>query len=213
MSYAKKSYAKKSSTKNPIVQRLCGFCRKAGRIHEAQEHSLKDKHGNVSCPFLAKIKCSYCEQAGHTTSHCANKIKSEKFRHERELQRYMAAKAQKKPHQDPVQEKEVKKPTNVFACLYESDADSPRTPSSDRPTCCSPRPLVKKVQAIRLALAPLDPHDPYPFVGVTNFIAIRYDCDERVPSDSESDSDSDSDDADPYYDMEAAAVDWVERWR
>lgn len=205
------SYAKKSVTKNPI---LCGFCRKAGRVVEAQEHSLKNKNGNVCCPFLAKVTCAYCEQTGHTTTRCAEKIKSEKFRHERELQRYWTAKAQKKADQQAVQEKKVKKPANIFACLYESEGDSPRTPSCDRPSCCSPR--QKKVIAIRFTgsttttSATPTAADPYPLVGVTRVFATEYYSGDRVPSDSESESDEDEEYIARH---EQACIDRAERWR
>jgi len=203
------SYAKKSVVKNPI---LCGFCRKAGRVVEAQEHSLKDKHGNACCPFLAKVKCAYCEKTGHTTTRCAEKIKAEKF--ERELNRYCdAIKKQKNVRQEPVKETQIKKPANVFACLYESDSDSPRSSASERPSCCSPR--QKKAAAMVFSVVPATAtpaptaDDPYPLVGVTKVVIGQYDSGDRVPSDS----DSDDDDYDPYYDLEDAAIDRAESWR
>uniref|UniRef100_A0A6C0LDF4 Nanos-type domain-containing protein n=1 Tax=viral metagenome TaxID=1070528 RepID=A0A6C0LDF4_9ZZZZ len=198
------SYAKKSVVKNPI---LCGFCRKAGRVVEAQEHSLKNKNGNVCCPFLAKVTCAYCEKTGHTTTRCAEKIKATKI--ERELNRYCdAIKKQKKAPQEPVKE-QIKKPANVFACLYESDGDSPRSSASERPSCCSPR--QKKAAAMVFSVVPATANptptadDPYPLVGVTKVIATYCGYD--------SDSESDDDDEDPYYDLETAAVDRAERWR
>jgi hypothetical protein len=208
MSYAKKSYTK-ANKKNPI---LCGFCRKAGRIDEAHEHSLKDKNGNVCCPFLANITCSYCEKTGHTSTRCDERIKGDKYIRDFQLRRYCEAKAEKKAHQEALKEKQVqvKKPTNVFACLYESDSDSPRVPSGS-----SQHALVKKPAAIVFSLATTTTSatptaaDPYPLVGVTRVIATYYGSDERIPSDSDL-SDSDDDDE---YDPEVAAIDWAERWR
>ena len=207
------SYAKKSVVKNPI---LCGFCRKAGRVVEAQEHSLKNKNGNVCCPFLAKVTCAYCEQTGHTTTRCAEKIKATKF--ERELNRYCdAIKKQKNAPQEPAKE-QIKKPANLFACLYESDGDSPRSSASERPSCCSPRAVVKKVIAIRFTgsttttSATPTASDPYPLVGVTRVFATEYYSGDHIPSDSESDCES-NEDEEYLARHEQACIDAYERWR
>lgn len=209
MSYAKKSYTK---TKNPIVQGMCAFCRKAGRIDKAQEHSLKDKDGNVCCPFLAKITCSYCEKTGHTSTRCDERIKGDKYIRDFQLRMYYEAKAEKKAHQEALKEKQVqvKKPANVFACLYESDSDSPRFVSQksafERPPFSSPRVLAKKTFTTAATTTAAAAADPYPMIGVTRVLAPQYNCD-CVPSDSDL-SDSDDD-----YDPEVAAIDWAERWR
>jgi len=218
MSYAKKSVVKKSVAKNPIVQRLCGFCRKAGRIDEAQEHSLKDKDGNVCCPFLANITCSYCRQTGHTPRHCADRISYEELNkaYEKFKQKRCGAAKELAKADQKKKEKQVKKPANIFDCLYESDGDSPRSSASDRPACCSPR--QKKVIAIRFTgsttttSATPTASDPYPLVGVTRVFVTEYYSGDHIPSDSESDCES-NEDEEYLARHEQACIDAYERWR
>ena len=55
----------------------CSFCQKAGYA-DFSSHNLKDELCRVTCPILAKVKCSYCGENAHTSKKCPLWLKKSK---------------------------------------------------------------------------------------------------------------------------------------
>jgi hypothetical protein len=54
---------------------ICRFCKDAGK--SSINHYLKNKDGQVICPTLLAITCTYCKQNGHTIKYCPALIAKE----------------------------------------------------------------------------------------------------------------------------------------
>lgn len=61
-------------TLGSILQSLCHFCKRNGERRSVfTSHSLKDKHGTVTCPILRRYICPICGATGddaHTVGYC-----------------------------------------------------------------------------------------------------------------------------------------------
>jgi hypothetical protein len=54
---------------------ICRFCKDAGKL--SINHYLKNKDGQVICPTLLAITCTYCKQNAHTIKYCPALIAKE----------------------------------------------------------------------------------------------------------------------------------------
>ncbi|XP_026462816.1 nanos homolog 3-like [Ctenocephalides felis] len=68
---------KKRKQKPTKVDKICVFCKNNG-CHESvyNSHVLKDRNGNVTCPFLREYECPICHASGnnaHTIRFCPSK--------------------------------------------------------------------------------------------------------------------------------------------
>jgi hypothetical protein len=95
-------------TKMSSNQKFCKVCQDAGKSEtEYRSHFIRetrDPNSKITCPTLLAIECRYCFKRGHTLKYCsAFKNKSVKL-----------VKKVEKP-------KSIKKETNTFSCLYDSD--------------------------------------------------------------------------------------------
>lgn len=55
---------------------FCKLCYDAGRGN-FDTHSIRDRHGRLTCKYLASISCANCGENGHTIKYCrVNNLKS-----------------------------------------------------------------------------------------------------------------------------------------
>lgn len=80
---------KKTTTQQQTTpQSFCKVC------HDAKQtgyntHFVKDLDGNVTCPYLLSLNCSYCRNPGHTVKYCSIlETRKQNERKERRAQTY-----------------------------------------------------------------------------------------------------------------------------
>lgn len=58
----------------PPPQNGCSFCARANNRRDdfGLTHRVKDRDGNITCPFLKINTCTRCYKQGHTAMHCQN---------------------------------------------------------------------------------------------------------------------------------------------
>ena len=113
--YKNSSYAK---AKKPF----CKVCHDAGKTEaEYTSHFVKaDDRRTVVCPILLRLKCRYCDKAGHTLAYCHTLAKNQKAQE----------RTQKRIHYKP---KTVAKAQNQVSNLFELlDSDSEAEPGVKR---------------------------------------------------------------------------------
>ena len=105
------------NTKNSdVIQKYCKVCHDAGKSEsEYRSHFIRetrDPNSKIMCPTLLALECKFCFKKGHTVKYCL--VLKEKDRT-----------PEKKAPKKTTEEKKAKgnKPTNLFACLDDSDSE------------------------------------------------------------------------------------------
>ena len=112
---------KMSKNSNASRKPFCKVCFDAGKMeseytnHNVKKYNVLTAKMDTVCPTLNATECRYCYKLGHTTKFCP--VLEEKKKNETSRMR------ENRPTQVRPTEKasESKKPTNVFAALYDSD--------------------------------------------------------------------------------------------
>lgn len=60
---------KKTTQKQTTPTPFCKVCHDAKQLG-FNTHFVKDLDGNVTCPYLLSLNCSYCRNPGHTVKYC-----------------------------------------------------------------------------------------------------------------------------------------------
>ena len=109
------------NTKKPF----CKVCFDAGKTeseytsHNVKKYNVMTAKMETVCPTLNATECRYCYKLGHTTKFCP--ILEERKKNETSRVRENRNDAQVRPAEKVV---ESKKPTNLFAALYDSDEEN-----------------------------------------------------------------------------------------
>jgi hypothetical protein len=115
------------NTKNTNASRkpFCKVCFDAGKTeseytnHNVKKYNVLTAKMETVCPTLNATECRYCYKLGHTTKFCP--VLEERKKNETSRVRENRNVAQVRPAEKVV---ESKKPTNVFAALYDSDEEN-----------------------------------------------------------------------------------------
>lgn len=136
-------------------QKFCKVCQDAGKTEaEYRSHFIRetrDPNSKIICPTLLAIECRYCFKRGHTLKYCSA------FKNKTVSKRFEQPKTNKT-------EKPIKKETNTFSCLYDSDDEQevkktvnikrnfiPRSPSNspppkeEFPQLCAPAKYIEPI--------------------------------------------------------------------
>ena len=84
---------------------------------------MKDTNGNVICPTLLALSCSYCKKQGHTIKHCETLKLKEKARKQAEAEINKVRQAQLNEINKTTNKPIVKKPMNMFELLENEEAE------------------------------------------------------------------------------------------
>jgi len=117
-----------ANSKNTNASRkpFCKVCFDAGKMeseytnHNVKKYNVMTGKMDTICPTLNATECRYCYKLGHTAKFCPvleDRKKNETAR-EAAREREIRNNAQNRPAEKV---NESKKPTNVFAALYDSD--------------------------------------------------------------------------------------------
>jgi hypothetical protein len=103
---------------------FCKVCFDAGKTeseytnHNVKKYNVLTAKMDTVCPTLNATECRYCYKLGHTTKFCP--VLEERKKNETSRMRENR-REQPRPAEKVV---ETKKPTNVFAALYDSDEEN-----------------------------------------------------------------------------------------
>ena len=104
---------------------FCKVCFDAGKMeseytnHNVKKYNVMTAKMDTVCPTLNATECRYCYKLGHTAKFCP--ILEERKKNETSRVRENRNNAQVRPTEKV---SETKKPTNVFAALYDSDEEN-----------------------------------------------------------------------------------------
>lgn len=113
-----------SKNTNASRKPFCKVCFDAGKTeseytnHNVKKYNVMTAKMDTVCPTLNATECRYCFKLGHTTKFCP--ILEERKKNETSRVRDNRNNAQVRPAEKVT---ETKKPTNVFAALYDSDEE------------------------------------------------------------------------------------------
>lgn len=117
-----------ANSKNTNASRkpFCKVCFDAGKMeseytsHNVKKYNVMTAKMDTICPTLNATECRYCYKLGHTAKFCPvlEDRKNNETAREAARQREIRNNAQNRPAEKV---NESKKPTNVFAALYDSD--------------------------------------------------------------------------------------------
>ena len=117
---------KNSNSKNSASSRkpFCKVCFDAGKMeseytnHNVKKYNVMTAKMDTICPTLNATECRYCYKLGHTAKFCPVLEERKKFDASREAAREREI---RNAHRPAEKVSDTKKPTNVFAALYDSD--------------------------------------------------------------------------------------------
>jgi len=120
-----------ANSKNTNASRkpFCKVCFDAGKMeseytsHNVKKYNVMTAKMDTICPTLNATECRYCYKLGHTAKFCPvlEDRKNNEAARQAAREREFRNNAQNRPAEKV---NETKKPTNVFAALYDSDDEN-----------------------------------------------------------------------------------------